>query len=303
MYVFAVVAAIVITRWLWESRGGRRELVYEVAMVGFPAGLIGGRLYFLATSWNEVPPHWWGPFAIWRGGLGIWGGIACGVLGGLWVLRRRGTVIPAFLDAAAPGLLVAQAIGRVGNWFNQELFGGPTSLPWGLRIDAAHRPAGYLRHATFQPTFLYELIWNLLLAAFLVWLWRRRTVKAPGIFALYVAGYSLARVGEELLRIDPAHHVLGMRLNFWVASVLCLAGLAWFARIQWGWRRAPRVAALLAGAVLLSTTGCGSGRGQPAAPTGATVAPVQSASLWASTSNTVFPSPPAAHTRPSSSSA
>jgi prolipoprotein diacylglyceryl transferase len=253
------------------------------------------------TSWNEVPKHWWGPLAIWQGGLGIWGGIAGGVLGGLWVLRRRHANIPAFLDAAAPGLLVAQAIGRIGNWFNQELFGGPTSLPWGLRIDADHRPAGYLQYTTFHPTFLYELIWNLLLAGALVWLFRRRTIKAPGIFALYVAGYSLARIGEELLRIDPAHHILGMRLNFWVACLLFLAALAWFARIQWGWRRAPRVAVLLAGAVVLSQAGCGGT--QSAAPTGATVAPVQSASFWASTSKMVFPSPPAAHTRPSSSSA
>jgi prolipoprotein diacylglyceryl transferase len=303
MYVLAVLAAILMTTRLWESRGGRRELVYAVAMVGFPAGLVGGRLYFVVTSWNEVPKHWWGPLAIWQGGLGIWGGIAGGVLGGLWVLRRRHVEIPAFLDAAAPGLLVAQAIGRIGNWFNQELFGGPTSLPWGLRIDPDHRPDGYLQYTTFHPTFLYELIWNLLLASALVWLWRRRTVKAPGIFALYVAGYSLARIGEELLRIDPAHHILGMRLNFWVASALFVAALAWFARIQWGWRRAPRVAALLAGAVVLSQAGCGGGGTQPAAPSGATVAPVQSASFWASTSKTVFPSPPAAHTRPSSSSA
>jgi hypothetical protein len=221
------------------------------------------------------------------------------------VLRRRHVDIPAFLDAAAPGLLVAQAIGRIGNWFNQELFGGPTSLPWGLKISPDHRPAGYLQYTTFHPTFLYELIWNLLLATALIWLWRRRTVKAPGIFALYVAGYSLARIGEELLRIDPAHHILGMRLNFWVASILFVGALAWFARIQWGWRGAPRVAALLAGAVVLATTGCGAGgrAAQPDAPTGATTAPVHSASLWASTSNTVLPSPPAAQTRPSSSSA
>ncbi len=302
MYVLAVLAAIVVIRRLWEARGGRRELVYEVAMVGFPCGLIGGRLYFLATSWNEVPPHWWGPFAVWQGGLGIWGGIAGGLVGGLWVLRRRHADIPAFMDAAAPGLLVAQAIGRIGNWFNQELFGGPTSLPWGLRIAPDHRPARYLQYATFHPTFLYELIWNLALATFLVWLWRRRSIKAPGIFALYVAGYSLARIGEELLRVDPAHHILGMRLNFWVACLLFAGGLVWFARIQWGWRRGPRVAALLAGAVLLSQTGCGSGSDQ-ASPTSATVAPVHSASFLASTSNTVLPSPPAAHTWPSSMSA
>jgi prolipoprotein diacylglyceryl transferase len=223
---------VAITVRRWEAKGGNRDLVYEVALWGFPAGIIGGRLYFLATSWNEVPPHWWGPFAVWKGGLGIWGGIAAGTVAGLWVLRRRGANIPVFLDAAAPALLVAQAIGRVGNYFNQELFGGPTTLPWGLEISPAHRPVGYAQYATFHPTFLYELIWNLLLAGALVWLDRRRSIRAPGLFALYVAGYSLARIGEELLRVDPAHHILGLRLNFYVATLLCVAGIAWFIRIQ-----------------------------------------------------------------------
>jgi prolipoprotein diacylglyceryl transferase len=231
-YIVAVLAAIALTTARWEAHGGRRELVQEVALWGFPAGLIGGRLYFLATSWNEVPPHWWGPFAVWQGGLGIWGGIAGGTLAGLWVLRRRGVDIPEFLDAAAPGLLVAQAIGRVGNYFNQELFGGPTGLPWGLKIDAAHRPAHYAQYTTFHPTFLYELIWNLALAGALIWLGRRGRIRAPGLFALYVAGYSGFRIFEELLRVDPAHHILGLRLNFFVASILCATGLAWFARIQ-----------------------------------------------------------------------
>jgi prolipoprotein diacylglyceryl transferase len=231
-YVVAIAAAMVIGGRRWEARGGDRALVQEVALWGVPAGLIGGRLYFLATSWNEVPDHWWGPFAIWHGGLGIWGGIAGGVAGGLVALRRRHVDIPAFLDAAAPGLLVAQAIGRVGNWFNQELFGGPTTLPWGLEIDPAHRPPGDQRFATYHPTFLYEIIWNLALAAGLVLLGRRREIRPPGIFALYVAGYSLGRIGEELLRTDPSKHVLGLRLNFWVASALFLAGMAWFWWIQ-----------------------------------------------------------------------
>ena len=120
--------------------------------------MIGGRLYFLATSWNEIPPHWWGPFAVWNSGLGIWGGIAAGTLVGIWVLRRHRANVPVFMDAAAPALLVAQAIGRVGNYFNQEIFGGPTTLPWALEIAPAHRPIGYAQYATFQPTFLYELI-------------------------------------------------------------------------------------------------------------------------------------------------
>jgi prolipoprotein diacylglyceryl transferase len=231
-YVIGVIAAVAIVSRRGEARGGSPSLVQEVAMWGFPGGLIGGRLYFLATSWNEVPHHWWGPLAIWNGGLGIWGGIAGGTLVGVWVLRRRGADIPAFLDAAAPALLVAQAIGRVGNYFNQELFGGPTSLPWGLEIDPAHRPSGYAQYATFHPTFLYELIWNLVLAGVLVLLGRRGRILAPGLFALYVAGYSFGRIGEELLRVDPAHHVLGLRLNFFVAIGLCLTGVAWFLRSQ-----------------------------------------------------------------------
>jgi prolipoprotein diacylglyceryl transferase len=231
-YVFAVIAAVTVTIRRWEALGGNRQLVYDVALWGFPAGVIGGRLYFLATSWNEVPPHWWGPFAVWKGGLGIWGGIALGTLVGILVLRRRGANVVMFMDAAAPGLLVAQAIGRIGNYFNQELFGLPSKLPWALEIAAVHRPAGYTQYATFQPTFLYELIFNLLLAGALVWLGRTRTIKPPGLFALYVAGYSFARMGEELLRIDPAHHILGLRLNFYVATALCLAGLAWFRQIQ-----------------------------------------------------------------------
>jgi prolipoprotein diacylglyceryl transferase len=233
-YVFAVLAAVMLTARRWEARGGNRQLVYDVALWGFPAGVIGGRLYFIATSWNEVPPHWWGPFAVWDGGLGIWGGIALGTLAGIWVLRRRGANVPMFMDAAAPGLLVAQAIGRMGNYFNQELFGEPSTLPWALEISPAHRPAAYAHFASFQPTFLYEIIWNLLLAAALVWLGHHRRIRPPGLFALYVAGYSFARIGEELLRIDPAHHILGLRVNFYIATLLCLAGLAWFVKIQRG---------------------------------------------------------------------
>ncbi len=140
MYVLAVLAAIVVTTKRWEAIGGHRELVQEVALWGFPAGLIGGRIYFDITSWSDVPKHWWGVFAIWDGGMGLWGGMFFGVLGGLIVLKRRHTPIALFLDIAAPGLLCAQAIGRIGNYFNQELFGRPTSLPWGLQIDPANRP-------------------------------------------------------------------------------------------------------------------------------------------------------------------
>ncbi len=164
--------AIFVTRWRWRKVGGDPDIAYEAAAWGFPAGLIGGRIYFLITTPSQIPPHWWGPFAIWKGGLGIWGGIFCGVLGGLYIIRKRltrGDVL-RFMDAAAPGLLVAQAIGRIGNYFNQELFGKPSTLPWALKIDPDHRPPGYEHFATFQPTFLYEIIWNLGLAGFLIWL-------------------------------------------------------------------------------------------------------------------------------------
>jgi prolipoprotein diacylglyceryl transferase len=130
-----------------------------LATNSLPAGIIGGRIYFLLTSWDQAPHTWWGPFAVWRGGLGIWGGIAAGTAAGLWVLHRRRADIPRFLDAAAPALLVAQSIGRVGNYFNQELFGGPTTLPWALHIDLAHRPAAYAAYSTFHPTFLSLRRW------------------------------------------------------------------------------------------------------------------------------------------------
>jgi prolipoprotein diacylglyceryl transferase len=237
LYGVAVVAAVLIARRRWVARGGSAELVDEVALWGFPAGLIGGRLYHVITSWNEVPHTWWGPFAVWKGGLGIWGGIALGVIVGLWRVRRRGEDVPAFMDAAGvPALLVAQSIGRVGNWFNQELFGKPTDLPWGLEISPENRPAQYANDPTFHPTFLYEIIWNLALAAFLVTLGRRRDIRPPGLFALYVAGYSAFRIFEELLRVDPAHHFLGLRLNLFVAIALTVAGLVWF----WLAQRRPR---------------------------------------------------------------
>ncbi|MBV9366615.1 MAG: prolipoprotein diacylglyceryl transferase [Solirubrobacterales bacterium] len=233
-YVFAVAAAIFVTRWRWRRAGGDPDLCYEAAAWGFPAGLIGGRIYFLITTPSQVPPHWWGPFAIWKGGLGVWGGIAAGVLVGFYVIRRRLTWADSlrFMDALAPGLLAAQAIGRLGNYFNQELFGKPSKLPWALKISPDHRPPHFSQYATFQPTFLYEIIWNLGLAGFLIWLGSHRRIKPPGLFALYVAGYAGFRIFEETIRIDYSNHVLGMRLNFWIATLVCLAGLAWFVWIQ-----------------------------------------------------------------------
>lgn len=238
-YVFAVAGAILVTRALWKREGRDPNLPQEIAVWAFPAGLIGGRIYFLITTPSQIPPHWWGPFAIWKGGLGIWGGIAAGVAVGLWYVRRRRHLskddMLLLMNCAAPALLVAQAIGRIGNYFNQELFGKPSTLPWALKISPSHRPPGYTQFATFQPTFLYEIIWNLALAGALAWLVRRHKVRPPGVFALYVAGYSAFRLFEENLRIDYSSYVLGMRLNFWIALIGTLVGLLWFAWIQWRW--------------------------------------------------------------------
>jgi prolipoprotein diacylglyceryl transferase len=236
MYVVGITLAIVITRRRWRAAGGAPGLVADVATWAVPAGIIGGRIYFDITTPADIPHHWWGIFAVWSGGLGIWGGIAAGAAAGIWRVRRAGANVPVFADAVAPALLVAQAVGRIGNYFNQELFGRPTSLPWGLAIDRQFRPAGYTGYATFQPTFLYELIFDLALAAALVWLGHHRDIRPPGLFALYVAGYSAFRMFEETLRIDSSEHFLGLRLNFFVAAVLTAGGLAWFAVLQ---RRRP----------------------------------------------------------------
>jgi prolipoprotein diacylglyceryl transferase len=269
MYVVGISLAILIARRRWEARGGSRQVVYDVALWGVPAGILGGRLYFDVTTPSFVPAHWWGPFAVWDGGLGIWGGIALATVVGVWRLRRHRVPVAQFMDAAVPGILVAQAIGRIGNYFNQELFGGPTSLPWALHIDLAHRPDGYAQFATFHPTFLYELIFDLAFAGALVLLGRRGKVRAPGLFALYVAGYSGFRIFEESLRVDPSQHFLGLRLNFYVASVLCLAGLIWFSEIQRPWLRrrgTAKGAAAIALVTASALAGCGQGgKSHPAA--------------------------------------
>ena len=228
MYVVGITLAVIITQRRVRAYGGDPGVVSDVAMWAVPAGIIGGRIYFDLTTPEQIPHVWYGVFAVWSGGLGIWGGVAAGALAGIWRLRRRGITVAPFADAVAPALLVAQAVGRIGNYFNQELYGKRTGLPWGLLIHG--RPGAY------QPTFLYELIWDLALAAFLVWLGHHAKIRPPGLFALYVTGYSAFRIYEESLRIDYSQHFFGLRLNTFVASGLTVIGIVWFTYTQ---RRRP----------------------------------------------------------------
>jgi prolipoprotein diacylglyceryl transferase len=232
MYLVGIVLACWITRRRWRAKGGDPDLVYDVAIWSVPAGIVGGRIYFDITTPMDIPHEWYGVFAVWSGGLGIWGGIALAALVGAWRVRRAKASVVVFMDAVAPALLVAQAVGRVGNYFNKELFGKPTSLPWGLEIPLAYRPPGYTQYSTFQPSFLYELIFDLALAAALVWLGHHYRIKPPGLFALYVGGYSGYRIFEETIRIDSSEHIFGMRLNFWVALIMTVIGLIWFIQTQ-----------------------------------------------------------------------
>jgi prolipoprotein diacylglyceryl transferase len=246
MLLAGIAACIFITGKRWVARGGDWDLIFRVAVWGVGAGIVGARLYHLLTSWDEVPDEWWGPLAVWEGGLGIWGGIAAGVAVGAIITKRAGESVTALMDAVAPGLLVAQAIGRVGNWWNQELFGEPTDLPWGLEIEPARRPDDYLFNETFHPTFLYEGLWCLAAAVLLILLDRRFTFRPPALFALYVALYTGFRFYLESLRVDPSEEIAGLRVNAWVSAVLFVLSVAFF--VWWqvirgrrgGGRREPK---------------------------------------------------------------
>ena len=241
MLLLAIIAAVWLTAVRWRRLGGDFDLVVRVTVWGVAFGVVGARAYHDITSWSEVPsPKWKGIFEIWQGGLGIWGGILLGAIAGAIVIRKSGESVRLFMDAVAPGLLLAQGIGRIGNWWNQELFGEPTKLPWGLKIDDLHLPrtasgafpTGVFSGTTFHPTFLYELIWDVVGVLILLRVARRFTIRPPALFALYVAYYCFGRFFEELLRIDPSSHIFGLRLNAWV-SVICFAGATAF---FWRWQ-------------------------------------------------------------------
>ena len=213
-YLVGIAVAVILTRRRWRAVGGDPELVGEIALWVVPAGIIGGRIYFDITTPMDIPHVWYGPFAVWSGGLGIWGGVLVGGLVGIWRLRRRGVSPALFADAMAPGLLIAQGIGRIGNYFNKELFGRPTSLPWGLEIPYQYRvsggiPAADLHFATFQPTFLYELIFDFAWAGVLIWLGSPPQDQAAGP----VRPVRVRLLGLPDLRGVAAHRLLGLHLR------------------------------------------------------------------------------------------
>ncbi len=231
-YALCIIAGILVALWWtkrrWAARGGRAEDMVDVVIWAVPFGVVGGRLYHLATDpelYFLPGRNPWNALKIWDGGLGIWGAVALGAVGAWIGCRRKGIALRDFADTAAPGLVLAQAIGRWGNYFNQELFGGPTTVPWALLIDPAHRPPGSAGLALYQPTFLYESIWDVGVAVLLVWAQRRFGLRRGRVFALYVAAYTAGRGWIEALRVDHANHFLGLRLNDWTSVIVFTAAV------------------------------------------------------------------------------
>lgn len=228
--IAGIIVAMVIANRRWRARGGTADGLEMVIVVAVPFGIIGARIYHVITDYEL----YFGPgrnpvdaLKIWQGGLGIWGAVALGALGAYLVARRRQICFPALLDALAPALLVAQAVGRLGNWFNSELFGRPTTLPWALEIAPAFRPPGYQQFSTFHPTFLYELLWNLATALVLVWLDRKYRLGHGKVFALYVVIYTAGRFWIEALRIDTVNEIAGFRLNNYTSLIVFVAASIW----------------------------------------------------------------------------
>ena len=245
-YALCIIAGVVVAIWLgekrWVARGGRPGQVGDIAIWAVPFGLVGGRLYHVITDWRLYFGEGREPISalyVWQGGLGIWGAIALGALGAYIGARRHNAKFPPLADALAPGIAIAQAIGRWGNWFNPALYGRPTSLPWGLEIDQAHREEGYEDPGLlFHPTFLYEFVWNLGVAGLVIWADRRFRLGHGRAFALYVMGYTAGRGWIEYLRIDEVQgsDVFGLRLNVWTSIVLFLLALGYF---LWSRRKHP----------------------------------------------------------------
>ncbi|MEU5085814.1 prolipoprotein diacylglyceryl transferase [Streptomyces sp. NPDC021356] len=230
-YAFCIIIGVFVAVWLgnkrWVARGGRAGTVADIAVWAVPFGLVGGRLYHVITDYElyfSDGRDWVDAFKVWQGGLGIWGAIALGALGAWIGARRRGVPMPAYADAVAPGIAFAQAIGRWGNWFNQELYGRETHVPWALHItsSADGRVPGY-----YHPTFLYESLWCVGVGVLVIWADRRFKLGHGRAFALYVAAYCVGRGWIEYMRVDDAHHILGLRLNDWTALVVFLLAVAY----------------------------------------------------------------------------
>ncbi|MGW2633995.1 prolipoprotein diacylglyceryl transferase [Streptomyces chattanoogensis] len=224
-YAFCIIIGVFVGVWLgnkrWIQRGGRSGTVADIAVWAVPFGLVGGRLYHVITTpepYFGEDGHLIDALKVWQGGLGIWGAVALGAVGAWIGCRRRGIPLPAYADALAPGLAIGQAIGRWGNWFNQELYGKPTDLPWALEISPD--PAIGRIGGTYHPTFLYECLWCLGVAALVIWADRRFRLGHGRAFALYVAAYCAGRGWIEYMRVDEAHHILGLRLNVWTSLIV-----------------------------------------------------------------------------------
>ncbi|AVV43189.1 prolipoprotein diacylglyceryl transferase [Streptomyces sp. P3] len=230
-YAFCIIIGVFVAVWLgnrrWVARGGLAGTVADISVWAVPFGLVGGRLYHVITDYElyfSEGRDWVDAFKVWEGGLGIWGAIALGAVGAWIGCRRRGIPLPAYADAIAPGIAFAQAIGRWGNWFNQELYGKETDLPWALHItsSADGRVPGY-----YHPTFLYESLWCIGVALLVIWADRRFKLGHGRAFAVYVAGYCAGRVWIENMRVDDAHHILGLRLNVWTALIVFVLAVAY----------------------------------------------------------------------------
>lgn len=235
-YALCILTGIVVAVWIgnrrWVQRGGASGFITDAALWAVPFGIVGARLYHVTTDFSTYfGPNGLGFVAalkIWQGGLGIWGAVAGGALGAWIACRRAGVLLPPLADAIAPGIAVAQAIGRWGNWFNQELFGSPTTLPWGLEINPANRPRGYEQFATFHPTFLYESAWCLLVAFIVWWADKRFNLGHGRAFALYVATYCVGRLVFELVRIDNATLIFGVRVNVFTSILVAVGAVIYF---------------------------------------------------------------------------
>jgi prolipoprotein diacylglyceryl transferase len=217
MIALGIVSVVLLAQRRWRARGGDPADIGVLAAWAVPAGLIGARAYHVITDPELFRGRWLHVFAVWEGELGIPGGLLAGVVAGALVARHRHLPVLLLLDVVAPALPLAQAIGRIGNWFNQELFGRPTNLPWALHVDVAHRPPGLENVATYHPTFLYEALWNLALVGVLLFIEQHVRLRPGRLFVVYVGGYGLGRLWVEALRIDYANTILGLRVNTWTS--------------------------------------------------------------------------------------